>query len=284
MRLAARLLAVVLLSTSAPAHSSPVRVRWIGGPTMLIRFGPIRLLTDPVLGDGPEAFRVYDPNVGKPDVAQARLSALPKLRLGKIDLVLLSHIHEDHLDRAAIERIGTSTDFVVPPSELADLRKRGVNRPSAIAPGEMRTIISGAYVVTITAIQGRHSPQPKFLPILGDVNSYWLEFRHGSYRRTVYWTADSFAPAEGVPAQLRDPDLFIPHLGGVGEAGPIGYVSMGWSHALAFSQQVRPKAILPVHHSTFSLYREPIQLFVDAAREKSLKVERLEEGEAIELK
>lgn len=284
MRLARRLAAVVLLSTTAASNSSPARVQWIGGPTMVIRFGPIQLLTDPVLGEGMEAFTVYDPNVGKPNVAQARLSALPKVELNEIDLVLLSHIHEDHLDRTAIELLGTSNEFSVPPSELADLRKRGISHASAIAPGEVRKIVRGGYAITITAVQGQHSREAKFLSILGEVNGYWLEFRHGRYRRTIYWTGDSFLPAAGVPASLRNPDLFIPHLGGVGAHGPLGYVSMGWRDALAFAAAVQPRDILAVHHSTFSLYREPIEAFFAEAGAKSFKVERLKEGDAIELR
>lgn len=287
MRRFACLFAGVMLSSSATqattANSAAVGVTWVGGPTMLIRFGPIRLLTDPVLGEGCQAFRVYDPNTGKPDVVQARLSPLPKLSLKAIDLILLSHIHEDHLDQAAVDRLGNSSEFLVPRSELRDLSKRGVKRANGIAPGEVRVIMRKGYSVRITAVQGYHSTDPKFLPILGDVNSYWLEFHHGSYRRTIYWTGDSFAPPGGVPSALRHPDLFIPHLGGVGATGPLGYVSMSWRHALHFAQDVRPKAILPIHHSTFSLYREPIEPFVAAARRQSFKVEHLKEGESVRL-
>ncbi len=285
LRLAvALLLGAAAIPVAAAASPSDVRVTWIGGPTMLVRFGPIRILTDPVLGEGPEAFSIYDPNVGKPDVAQARLAPLPKAPLDGLDLVLVSHAHEDHLDRTAIVSLGDRAEFLVPPSQLAEVRKRGASRTSGMALGEKRTISRGGYQVTITAVAAQHSQQPKFLAILGDVNGYWLEFRHGHYRRTIYWTGDSFAPASGVPTALRNPDLLIPHLGGVGAKGPIGHVSMGSSHALAFARDVRPRAILPIHHSTFSLYREPIELFVDAAKAASFKVERLREGGEYRLK
>lgn len=283
-----RMVAALLLGAigfpAAAASPSDVRVTWVGGPTMMLRFGPIRILTDPVLGEGSEAFRIYDPNVGKPDVAQARLAPLPKVPLDRFDLVLVSHAHEDHLDRTAIAKLGQHAEFLVPPSQLTEVRKRGVSRPSGLALGETRTISRGAYQVAITAVAARHSQDAKFLPILGEVNGYWLEFRHGRYRRTIYWTGDSFAPAGGVLTTLRNPDLFIPHLGGVGAKGPIGHVSMGSSHALAFAREVRPRAILPIHHSTFSLYREPIEPFVDAAKAASFKVERLREGDEYRLK
>jgi N-acyl-phosphatidylethanolamine-hydrolysing phospholipase D len=280
--------AALLLGPTAPAAAaagpSEVRVTWVGGPTMVLRFGPIRILTDPVLGEGSEAFRIYDPNVGTPDVAQARLVPLPKVSLDRIDLVLVSHAHEDHLDRTAIGKLGQHAEFLVPPSQLDDVRKRGVNRASGLALGNTRTISRGDYQVTITAVAARHSEDAKLLPILGDVNGYWFEFRHRRYRRTIYWTGDSFAPAGGVPLKLRNPNLFIPHLGGVGAKGPIGHVSMGSSHALVFARDVQPRAILPIHHSTFSLYREPIEPFVDAARVASFKVERLREGDEYRLK
>lgn len=281
---AALLLGSTAISAAATASTSDVRVTWIGGPTMLVRFGPIRILTDPVLGEGPEAFRIYDPNVGKPDVAQARFAPLPKLPLDRVDLVLVSHAHEDHLDRTAIAKLGNLVEFVVPRSQLAEVRNRGVIRANGLALGETQTIARGGYKVTITAVTAQHSQQPEYLPILGDVNGYWLEFRHGRYRRTVYWTGDSFAQLDGAPAALRNPDLFIPHLGAVGADGPIGYVSMGWSHALSFARDVQPAIILPIHHSTFSLYREPIELFVDAAKAASFKVERLREGGEYRLK
>lgn len=281
---AALLLSATTIPAVAATRSSDVQVTWIGGPTMELRFGPIRIITDPVFGEGPESFRIYDPNVGRPDVAQARLAPLPKVPLHRIDLVLVSHAHEDHLDRTAIAKLGNRIEFLVPPSQLADVRKRGVNSVNGIALGETRTIARGGYRVMITAVAARHSQQPKYLPILGDVNGYWLEFHHGRYRRTVYWTGDSFAPAGGVPAALRNPDLFIPHLGAVGAQGPIGHVSMSWSHALSFARDLQPGTIIPIHHSTFSLYREPIELFVDAAKAASFKVERLREGGVFRLR
>lgn len=286
---AAILFAAIILSLTATAAAAAVRspaveVKWIGGPTMAIRFGPIHILTDPVLGKGPQAFRIYDPNVGKPDIPQARLAALPKVRLDGLSLVLVSHAHEDHLDQAAVDMLKRRAEFLVPTSQVDAVRKRGPARVSGLAPGERRKISRDAFHVTIIAVAGRHSQRPEFLPILGDVYGYWLEFRRGDFRRTIYWTGDSFAPAEGIPEALQSPDLFIPHLGGVGANGPIGHVSMGWSHALAFAREVKPRTVLPIHHSTFSLYREPIELFVDAARTESFQVARLDEGDEFELK
>ncbi len=272
-------------SARKPASAEPVAVRaaWIGGPTLLIRFGPIVIVTDPVLGEGPEAFRIFDPNSGLADAVQARLVPLPDLPLAGADLVLLSHDHEDHLDATAVSRLGARAPFLVPEAQAAKVRARGVARVAGLGRDGSRTSAERGFTVTITAVPARHSERSDLLPLLGEVNAYWLEFRRGQYRRTLYWTGDGFPPAEGLPKRFRAPDLFVPHLGGVGAAGALGPVSMGAEHAVRFARIVRPRAILPIHHSTFSLYREPIALFVRAAEEAGFRVARLAEGEELVL-
>ena len=45
----------LLLSSSvtvAAEDKSELSLQWLGGPTMLIKFGPLQLLTDPMLGEG----------------------------------------------------------------------------------------------------------------------------------------------------------------------------------------------------------------------------------------
>lgn len=57
---------------------------------------------------------------------------------------------------------------------------------------------------------------------------------------------------------LGEPDLMVAHVGGVGTAGPLGQISMGAADVIAFAAEVRPRRILPIHHSTYAFYREPI--------------------------
>ena len=272
-------------SVAAPAAPVPsergVRLTWAGGPTLLIRFGPIRILTDPVLGEGPEAFRIFDPNSGTPDAAQARLVPLPDLPFERSDLVLVSHDHEDHLDSTAVSRLGGRLGFVVPAAQAGKVRARGVARVTPLAWGRSLEIARNGYSVSIIAVPGRHSERADLLGLLGEVNGYWLEFRRRGYRRTLYWTGDSFQPPEGLPKRFRSPDLFVPHLGGVGAGGSLGHVSMGARHAVAFARLVKPRSVLPIHHSTFSLYREPIQVFAEAASAAGIRVERIAEGDSV---
>ncbi len=82
-----------------PAHPDPKRMiaTWIGHSTVLVQADGIAILTDPIwsrhagpYGLGPA--RVRDPGV--------RLEDLPK-----IDLILVSHDHYDHMDLATLKRL-----------------------------------------------------------------------------------------------------------------------------------------------------------------------------------
>src|SRR4051794_10084859 len=97
------------LSRSPDAGLDPARTTsgldadlfFVGTATMLLRFGDLRILTDPnfihageeiPLGYGLSTHRLTNPAM--------EIDALPDL-----DLVLLSHFHADHFDRVAEEKL-----------------------------------------------------------------------------------------------------------------------------------------------------------------------------------
>jgi hypothetical protein len=86
-----------------------MRLMWVGGPTTRIELGSFRILTDPTLGEGPEAFVMRrHPTTGELNVPIARLAPLPDVRLDDLDMVIASHLHADHFDTAAVERLDGS--------------------------------------------------------------------------------------------------------------------------------------------------------------------------------
>ncbi len=267
----------LLLSTAAKAEPEPLKATWVGGPTLLFRFGPITILTDPVLGEGAEAFRMIDPNSGTPNAAHARLVPLPVVGVQGADLVLVSHDHADHLDETALARLA-DRQFVVPLAQAESLRRRGLVHVLGLPWKATHTIRKNGYSVRVMAVPAQHSERSDMNKLLGEVNGYWLEFRHGRYRRTVYWTGDSFPIPQELWPGLRKPDLLVPHLGGVGAGGPFGQVSMGAKEAISFARAIEPKRVLPIHHSTFSLYREPIDAFTRAAGGQKWKLDVVPEG------
>lgn len=100
-------------------------VTWIGHATVLAQLGGLNLLTDPIFSERASPVSFAGPRREQPP--GVALADLPR-----IDAVLVSHNHYDHLDlascRALAAQPGGSPLFVVPLG-LADwFRRRGVER------------------------------------------------------------------------------------------------------------------------------------------------------------
>lgn len=75
-----------------------MKVTWIGHATVLIQTGGLNILTDPIWSERASPFRFAGPKrVRAPGV---RFDDLPK-----IDLVLVSHNHYDHMDLPTLKRL-----------------------------------------------------------------------------------------------------------------------------------------------------------------------------------
>jgi N-acyl-phosphatidylethanolamine-hydrolysing phospholipase D len=98
---------------------------WIGHSTALIRAGGLTFLTDPIFSERASPSPLIGPKrVVAPGIA---LADLPP-----IDVVLISHGHYDHLDRASIEALAARgpgrTLFITPLGYTPLLRNWGVER------------------------------------------------------------------------------------------------------------------------------------------------------------
>lgn len=72
-------------------------VTWIGHATMLVQAGGLNILTDPIWSETAGPFGFGPKRVAQPGV---RFADLPK-----IDLVLVSHNHYDHMDLTTLKRL-----------------------------------------------------------------------------------------------------------------------------------------------------------------------------------
>lgn len=96
--------------------SATPAVTWIGHSTFLIQADGINVLTDPIFGDATSLFpRIIDPGL--------TLSQLPR-----IDYVLISHNHLDHMDASAltvIRNLNPQCRFLVPLGDKPWFDRRG---------------------------------------------------------------------------------------------------------------------------------------------------------------
>lgn len=90
--------AVAQAKPPARVMGDDMLVTWIGHATVLVQAGGLNILTDPIYAERAGPFGIFGPQrVTRPGVA---FDDLPK-----IDVVLVSHNHYDHLDKPTLKRL-----------------------------------------------------------------------------------------------------------------------------------------------------------------------------------
>ena len=87
--------------------SQNLQVSWLGHSTFLIQFDGLNIMTDPVFSERTSPFSFFGPKRYVPHVVEYQL-------LPKIDYVIISHNHYDHLDSTAVETLGNDPVYLVP--------------------------------------------------------------------------------------------------------------------------------------------------------------------------
>jgi N-acyl-phosphatidylethanolamine-hydrolysing phospholipase D len=244
-----------------------MRLQWVGGPTTRIALGSFRLLTDPMLSQGPAAFIMNGhPSTGEDNVPIARRSSLPPVEVDDLDLVLASHLHSDHFDAPAVERLDKGLPVIAPAANVPQLRNWGFSQVDGLDWRQERSWHKNGERLRAVALPAHHSHDAQVSHELGVVNGYLLEHSSDEASVRIYWTGDTvwFDELTLLAEEVPDVDLLLPHLGGVGKDGPWGLMSLDAAEGTRMVRTLRPRAVIPIHHSTFSHYAEPISEFAQA--------------------
>lgn len=236
----------------APAPHKPVprewrderlTVAWLGHATVLINFYGTWILTDPAL-----RARV-GVQLGVTTIGPRRLvrPALSVCELPALDLLLVSHAHMDHCDLGTLKRLPRDVHTIVQRGN-SDLVRR-FRRVDELAWGE--TVAAGD--VKITSVPTNHWGARKLTDTERGYGGFLLE-KNG---RTILFGGDtaytnSFAQiARERAAQI---DLAILPIGAYDP-----YISVHASPEQAWQmfRQMRAGFLMPIHHQTFQLSREP---------------------------
>jgi len=287
-----RLVLALIFSQTLLAKAADINIQWLGGPTMLIEFNGMQILTDPMLGEGEHAFEMADPNEmfdlkKGPEIRfHRRLSALPDIDLTSLDLVLLSHAHEDHFDQKAQSTLAKSLPFILPIDDVNKVKKAGFTLLNALPAGQTKMYTTGQGQIHITAIPADHTDNKTLEPLLGHGLGYLIKFIEGKQEFTLYWTGDTLATPSVINAvkALGEIDLLIPNMGRVGTTGPLGKISMGATDVIKLANTLNVKKVFPIHHTSYELYLEPISELSKLASNQTWGLDILSEGSRLNYK
>lgn len=269
------------LAAAEGTDVSRAELVFIGTATVLLRYGGFTVLTDPnflhrgdraKLGYGLRSRRLTDPAMSIAD--------LPPL-----DFIVLSHHHGDHFDEVATRELDKDLPILTTGHAARKLARDGFARPVALDTWRSQMVVKGPSRIRVTALPGKHAPQPLgalLPPVMGSM----LEFqRDGNTALRLYITGDTLVHdrLHEIPRRYPDIDLALLHLGGTRVLGVL--VTMDAAQGVRALQIVRPRTAIPIHFDDYTVFKDPLDNFKAAVSAASLptNVHYVAHGERYEL-
>jgi L-ascorbate metabolism protein UlaG (beta-lactamase superfamily) len=238
---------------------------WIGHATVLLRIGEVTVLTDPVF-----AIRVglglFLTTLGP----RRHIAAAATVRqLPKIDLVMISHAHFDHLDRQSLASLDKRIPIVTADQTRDLIWDLGFRDVRELRWNE-KTNLNG---LIITAREVKHWGARTFIDKHRGYNAYLLE---STTRRILYGGDTAY---QELFKDISRVDLAIM---GIGAYDPYIHAHATPEQAWTMANHARADFVLPMHHSTFNLshepMREPLERILDAAGSDGQRIAVREPG------
>jgi L-ascorbate metabolism protein UlaG (beta-lactamase superfamily) len=241
---------------------------FVGTATVIIRYAGFTILTDPnFLHRGEQAHLGYGVRTTRKTDPAIEIDELPPL-----DLIVLSHMHEDHFDRVVAQKLDKTLPIVTTRQAAKVLKKKGFSSTHALKTWRTFTITKGKAVLRITSTPARHAPAPlnRLLPpVMGSM----LEFQvpEGQTRLRLYITGDTLLHdrLKKIPQRYPEIDLALVHLGGTRISGVM--VTMDGKQGAEAIRLIAPRMAIPIHINDYTAFKSPLEDFV-----KAVKAARLE--------
>ncbi|GHD42038.1 MBL fold metallo-hydrolase [Streptomyces galbus] len=245
-------------------------LHFIGNATVLLRYGPLTLLTDPnFLHRGQYAHLGYG-------LVSRRLTepALAPQDLPHLDGIVLSHLHGDHWDRQARRHLDRTTPIVTTPHAARRLKVfQGFARTAGLRTWRGLTLERGGVQARVTALPGRHAGHRVLRGLLPPVMGSMLEFGPVGRppRLRLYVSGDTlvYDGLDEIARRFPAADLAVLHLGGTTLPGGF-VVTMDGAQGAELSRRLAPRAVLPVHYHDYTVMRSPLSDFLAEAERLGL--------------
>jgi len=224
-------------------EGAELRVTLINHSTLLVQQSGSHILTDPIWSERASPFTSIGP----------RRRRMPGVRwedLPRIDTVLLSHNHYDHLDLATLDRLTNRgpSQFIVPAGVARLLRSRRIGPVHELDWGESLPL-AGSTIHSVPALH--FSARGLF-----DRNrTLWCGYVIEAADRMVYFAGDTAFGAHFAHIRERfgPPRLALLPVGAYEPRWFMSPVHMGPDEAVRAHQILAAQTSIAIHHGTFQL-------------------------------
>jgi len=230
-------------------------ITYIGGPTAIIEYGGLTIVTDPTF-DPPGSY--VEPK--STTLVKTVGPAIERGDLPSVDLILLSHhAHRDNLDYEGLELIATGIPTLSTMQAASDLFGGSV---SGLDPWEDFTL--GA--VTVTAVPALHGP-PGSEPLTGTVTGFVLE-ADGEPRVYVSGDNASLPLVRQIAEHFGAIDIAVLFAGAARVPGIDGALTLTSADASAAARIIGANTVVGLHTEHwehFSESREQLEAAFDGS-------------------
>jgi L-ascorbate metabolism protein UlaG (beta-lactamase superfamily) len=173
-------------------------------------------------------------------------AALSLRELPKLDLILVSHAHFDHLDRPTLQRLPKNVPVITARHTHDLIRDLGFTTVTEMQWGESLQLSE----LRVTAQRVSHWGARTFYDDHRGFNAYVLD--GGAHRRILYGGDTAYQE------HFRDVGKVDLAILGISAYDPYIQAHATPEQAWQMAGHVRADFVLPMHHSTFRLSHEPM--------------------------
>ncbi len=229
-----------------------IKFKPIGGATWILQVDNLKIACDPVLcskGTLQDFFWFKSKRIEEPIFKDNDFE--------NIDLWLLTHKHEDHLDKLGKEKIDKTTKLIIHKNLKTTLKEYNYN---ILKHRQIHKFKIKDTQIEIEAIKAVHGVNPISALVAGGVNGYWLTIIKASEKIEIYISGDTvYKSSIAKILRGRKANIYIPNMGGASKGTIFGTLTMTAKMLKKYIKIINPEIILPVHFGTFSHYNEPIK-------------------------